>query len=269
MNLDLRDTQVSGASVDRILALRAATRLILDRTRVKKSELDFLTELTDLAELSLAGVGIDAATLGGILAHRALTHLDLSDSEITPEILDTIASQAGTLQYLVLRNCEFDDNKLALIAAKHPGMRFDLGGSNASTQLMTSLLSAERIVDRDEWQQQIAIQKMMNLASRGSFQEIELEFPAMIDVRQFAQLSRQPNVPAGVRVVPGGAIMFGPAPFGSAGPAVTPSGSIGNRIGQWLGGLLGTQSTAATPETENEIESEVAAEKSTKEQPDE
>ncbi len=87
-NLDLRDTQVSGASVDRILALRAATRLILDRTLVKKSELGFLTELADLSELSLAGVGIDASTLGGLLAHHALTHLDLSDSEITPEILD-------------------------------------------------------------------------------------------------------------------------------------------------------------------------------------
>ncbi len=139
-----------------------------------------------------------------------------------------------------------------------------------STELMTSLLSAERIVDRDEWQQQIAIQKMINLASRGSFQEIELEFPAMIDVRLFAQLSRQPGVPSGVRVVPGGRIMFGAAPIGAANrPTVTPLEAIGNRFGQWLGSLLGTQSTDATTETEDELESEAAAGQTSAEQPDE
>lgn len=239
-NLDLRDTQITGSSVDRILVARAATRLILDRTPVKASELGFLVELADLSELSLAGVGIQASTLSGLLAHGTLTQLDLSECDITSAVLDAIASHPGSLQILVLRHCNLNHDKLAAIAAQHPGIRFDLSGSNPPTQWMTSLLAADRIIDRDELEQQIALQKIMNLASQGSFQEIELEFPAMIDVRRFQRQPRDPAVATGQRAAGGGWTISALTTSGED-RHESALGTLGNRIGQWLGGVLGAR----------------------------
>lgn len=246
-NLDLRDTQVSGKSVNQILASRAATRLVLDRTNVKASELGFLSELRELNELSLVGVGIEKATLESVLANGMLEYLDLSDSSVTPAILDLLAADDGPLNYVVLRNCELDNKTFAKLATKRRGIRFDVDGSNLSTELMTMLLTNQRVVNRDEREEQIALQTMMDMAAEGSFVQIEVQYPALIDIRIFAQeaFASQSQNDAGFGVMSPPTIAPPPQgrAFGIFPSTVTTDASapIATQVGQWLGGMFGSQ----------------------------
>ncbi len=240
--LDLRDTSITGASLKRLMASRTATRVLLDRTKVSKSELSIIAEQPSLNELSLAGVGIDAKSLSSILANCSLQRLNLSNSDVTPEILDVIASGARKLTYLVLRDCELDDKKLRTIATQNSSLRFDLTGSNVSTQLMTALLAAHRIVDMDEWDQQVAMQAMISSMNQGA--DAETVDPAQIDIRYFAQLAQQSD-PAGVPT------QIGPL-IGGAPPA-----SFGTRLGQWFGrALLGAKPTVTVDDNAEEPSSD-------------
>lgn len=217
--LDLRDTAITGASLKRLLSASDVTRVLLDQTKVDKTDLSMLGNHVRLAELSLAGVGIDAKTLDQIFANGSLRRLNLSGTTLTPEVVDVITSHAGQLNFLVLRECEIDEKKLHAIATRNRNLRFDLSGSNISTQLMTSLLAARRVVDQREWEQQIAMQNMFD--EYGQRQEVD---PAQLDIHFFAELAQQPAQPA--TVLPSGTFLR---------PSSVP---LGVRMGRWLGNAI-------------------------------
>jgi hypothetical protein len=218
-HLDLRDTSITAVSLKRLLSANRATTVLLDRTKVSKDELGVLANHSGLTEVSLAGIGIDANVLGSILANGLLNRIDLSGSDVTPEILDVIAQSTAQLSFLGLRDCQLDEARLRSVAARHRNLRFDLSGSTASTELMTALLSARRIVDLEEWRRQQTMQTMYNLDGQSA-----QDNPAALDIHFFAALAAQ-TTQAGS---PTSATISGPA-------AGVP---IGNRIGQWLGGAL-------------------------------
>ena len=60
---------------------------------------------------------------------------------------------------------------------------------------MASLRTEDRIVDRDELKPQVTVHRMRNVTAGENFQEVELEYPAMIDVRRFDRQTQKPLAP--------------------------------------------------------------------------
>ncbi len=218
--LDLRDTEVTGKGVKRLIDGTRLTRLLLSGSKVAKADLTMLTQLEGLAELRVGGIGIDAGTLGGVLDNRELQQLDLSDSKVGPETLDVLITKGDRLRHLMLRNCDVDSRKLKELSVRYPQLQFELSGSTVSTDVMTQLLSARRLVDAQEWSERQRMQSMMTAMEQGgTFSEVE--HPAIIDVSYFADFpdQYQPGAAAAINV-PGGNV------------------PLGTQIGRWFGGAM-------------------------------
>lgn len=187
-HLDLTDTDVTGNGLSRLLSGNRLLRLSLGKTRVRKSDLAFLADHEGLTDLVLAGVGIEAAALDAVLFNGLLERLDLSDSEIAPEIYGALLSGAEAMKHLSFRNCEIDSEKIARLAARYPKIQFDLTGSNATTRLLAQLTASQRLVDAGDGAQAFMLQqRMMVMLQSGEGTEVG-EDPAIIDVQFFADL---------------------------------------------------------------------------------
>ncbi len=205
--LDLSDTRVTEVGLQRLLEGGLVTHLTLNNTKISRSSLADLAKLQGLSTLMLAGTGIDSKVLDSVLDNGSLRRLDLSDSDIAPEIFDSLLAKAGALKHLVLRNCDVDSNKLQLIAARFPQLRFDLNGSTASTKLLTHLVSSQRVVDADGWNEFQAVQVMMSSMQGGS--TAQREPPSIINVSYFASLSKRPRRTNIRSIIPPRPVSFG------------------------------------------------------------
>ena len=228
--LDLSDTKVTGASLNKLLASGQGRRIRLDRTPIAQDQLAVLAEQFNIEQLSLAGVGIDAPTLQAVLDHGTLRELDLSDAKLDPKIFDVLLAASANLQYLVLRNCEVDSEKLVALARNRTGLVFDLSGSDASTRVQSGLLSSGRMVDVAEWQQHKMMQQMMSAPMQGYSMQMEAPpLPAMIDLENFRpQANPKLGGPAPAPVQSGfGQWLLDAFTAPSGNPAVVPDPSDG------------------------------------------
>ena len=119
-HLDLSDTKITAKSMRKLVGSQSIERMALDRTGLKSTDLRFMTQLPYLRYLSLSGVGIDAKLLAAILDETSLSVLDLSDSDVSPEVLDVIAAKGQSLMFLMLRNNVMDSKRLMAIARSVP-----------------------------------------------------------------------------------------------------------------------------------------------------
>ena len=225
-HLDLRDTKITTKSVAKLAGSRILERLVLDRTEVKSTELAFLANLPYLKYLSLSGVGIDAKSLAAIFSGTSLSELDLSDSEVSPEVMDLIAAKGQSLEFLMLRNNELDQKRLMAIARGIPGIHFDLAGSKISTRVMTDLLTSHQISSVEEWEMKKRMKEMTQRAA-NQFVLYEPTYPGMINVRSFADQGQAGSTTPSP--------MIPPAPSPNS---AIPQRSLGNRLGNWLGNAL-------------------------------
>ena len=123
-----------------------------------------------------------------------------------------------------------DQKRLMAIARSVPGIHLDLAGSNASTQIMTNLLTSKQISSIEEWEMKKAMKQMTaQTANRFPSQFVRLEpsYPGMINIRSFANRGTPSSTTS--------TVVIGP----TATMKTTSQGSLGNRLGKWLGNAFG------------------------------
>ena len=179
-NLDVRDTNITGVSLRKLLKAGKAKRVLLDRTNVAGKDLALLAKLPRLDHLSLQGLQIDAESMKAVLAGSKLTSLDLSNTSLSEQVLDAVLASGSKLIILVLQNSEVDGKKLLEIAQQHPKISFDLSGSSVPAEIQARLLSADKIVSMEEMREYSRMMMQQSGASNS------LNYvPAIIDVEQF------------------------------------------------------------------------------------
>jgi hypothetical protein len=196
-NLDLSQTGISAVGLKHLIGNRVSlARLRLDDTQVTRADLSMLDPQFDLIELSLAGIGADAETIKKILSNGVIQQLDLSDAPLDPETLTTILEQGKSLQHLILRNVNLDSLLLAQIANRYPDLKFDVEGSNATSNVLAYLVDHGQIVESDQWydyqameqyQKQMQQQWMQQGSSQlFSFEPPRPDYPSIINTHAFA-----------------------------------------------------------------------------------
>lgn len=194
-HLDLRDTRVTGKSIKKLAADSSFERLVLDRAPVLAADLGCLARQPELTVLSLVGVGIDGPTLTELMKFDRLSVLDLSGTTVSNKTLQAIADHGTSLQLLVLTDCTFDTKALTKLAAERNQLSFDLSTEALPVELMSKLLSANRVVDRQQWTMNQAFQRMFANQQQG-IQMLQPDLPGIISIDLFAEMSQRMDASA-------------------------------------------------------------------------
>ena len=247
--IDLTDTQITGKSLKKLLASRQVTKLRVNNCPIAKTDLVILGGQSTLQEVGLAGIGCDAPTMKAIFEAARSLRLNLSNTTVDPATMNELLAGASSLTYLVLRNCKLDSKKLLQLAATNPQLVFDVTDSNITTSALTTLLSAQRIVDVNEYEERVAMQAMMRAMQRGGGQPSRP--PALINAPGFdPKLAANQAVP--VQATPTGG---------------TGGGVISGMLRQFFsfGSSSHNEDTEAEPDTLDAIDSDIFGEEKTPE----
>jgi len=234
--IDLSDTKITGEGLRRLTESPYLKHLAINHTLVQASDLAPLKDHVQLETLLIAGVGIDASTLASILDAGVLRQLDLSDTELTTDVLDAIIDQGSQLRYLGLQNCTIEHSKLVELVRRYPQLAFDLNGSDASTEIMSYLISQRRMIESAQWMQYDAMQRMRD-EDQAPVQFVQAEVPSIIDLGSFEQYSRQTQAAMGGAGVQVGVSSATPA--SASQPARPLATQLGWKLGEWFGALVG------------------------------
>ncbi len=147
-DIDFSETRVSKPTLDFLTGLSNLQKVSLNHCPLAQADLASLTDVRQLIELELSGIGITADTLGGCLVRGMLDRLDLSESTITPEVLDLLSGRAAkSLRFLGLRDCNLSTDSIRRIAESHPHLALDVTGNPIDPLLVAELTSQRRLLD--------------------------------------------------------------------------------------------------------------------------
>lgn len=147
--VDFSHTRVSTRTLAQLLSRPNLQRLALNYVDLEKRDLRGLENVLQLIELEVAGIGVEADTLDALLTRGLLERLDLSDSRLTPECLQILASEAANkLVFLGLRNCGLSDAELRLIVEAQPNLLVDIEDNPLSESFCKQLADSNRLLKR-------------------------------------------------------------------------------------------------------------------------
>ncbi|TWU05040.1 leucine-rich repeat domain-containing protein [Stieleria varia] len=173
-SVDLSETKITNASLNRLLHSKLLTNVNLNHCPIDPAALNILATKDSLTSLSLAGIGLDASTLESLLQVSLLEYINVSGTTVPDDVLDALANVQFSPKLLVLRDCKLDSQRLLALMQKQRGLLIDPTGSNLATEVYTRLLSQQRIVDEDEFNQRRAMEAALAAAQPG----IRVGFPA-------------------------------------------------------------------------------------------
>ncbi|MCA9135323.1 MAG: hypothetical protein KDB00_01155 [Planctomycetales bacterium] len=262
VHLNLADTEITAASLPKLLAADSLRTLTLDRCPIKQSDLALSGEKSAITELSVAGIGIPADTLKKLLNANELRALNLSDLEVTDEVMSVIANNGSSLQHLTLHNAKFDGKLLAAAANRHRNMSVDIGDSYIDTEIQIAFLNARRLKTRDEWREQVLYEQQIRQQSQPTVYSMgtaryEYKTPGIINVDDFASGGAYSPESLAEMGSGGPMVMGGPSAIrvGTGGPTPT-----GNQSGSWLGGVIGSLFGGTTVDEEVVMEEQMVVE---------
>ncbi|MEO1524497.1 MAG: hypothetical protein AAFX06_03635 [Planctomycetota bacterium] len=165
---DFSHTKITGAGLAVLSKSEFLSTLRLDGCNIAPGDLGpVLANKTKLRTLSLVDVGIDDETLKKLVSHGELRKIDLSGTKVSDAALDALSKL--NLQLLVIRDAEFDSQKLLGLMRARPSLMLDMSGSEMDPGVWSTLMNRRRIVDAEEYEQQMAMQAAMNSANtRGT-----------------------------------------------------------------------------------------------------
>lgn len=147
--VDLSHTRISRRTLSQLLVRPNLQRLALNYVALDKSDLRGLENVLQLIELEVAGIGLEEEVLRALLNRGLLDRLDLSDSVLTPQCLQLLASEAASkLIFLGLRNCGLSDAELRLIVDAQPNLLLDVENNPLSEELRQQLRASDRLLSR-------------------------------------------------------------------------------------------------------------------------
>ncbi len=150
-DVDISDTAISTATVNFLLSRKNLQKLSLNHCQLTKADLRGLSDVTQLIELEVAGIGLHSDTLVGCLRRGMVDRLDLSESELTDRDIETLAGHGGSsLVFLGLRGCQLSDDSLRKIANAHPRLALDVTDNPISPELLAELQSQNRLLDQHD-----------------------------------------------------------------------------------------------------------------------
>ena len=150
-DINLSETKISSRTVAFAAALKNLQKLSIAYCDVKPEDLNDLTEVGQLIELDVAGIGITPDCLSGCLRRGMMDRLDLSDSHVSNELIDVlVSSAANSLLFLGLKNCKLGDAEIDRIIDAHPRLVMDLDGTAVSGQMLARLSEQRRLLDRTD-----------------------------------------------------------------------------------------------------------------------
>lgn len=191
--LDLRDTKITGKSLQKLTGSGMLRTLKLDGCKLGSDDVGTLGSFEMLTNLSLAGIQIDASLMSAILQHGNLKQLNLSSTQLSNELLDAIAKSKTGMEFLVLRDCEFENQSFAKMAQAQPDLIIDPTGSTLDTRLYSQLLGEGRVKEEMEFQQEKRMRAMMANMRPGMGVPMTLygeTYDSIIDVNAFADEGR-------------------------------------------------------------------------------
>ena len=111
--LDLSQTQITGESLPLLAQSPNLCILRLNHCNVSPDSLQFLTQHTELEELSLIGIGLNEHVLDQVLAKNPrLRVLDLSETKLSDKAMGVLLERGKHLYGLTLTDCECDSELL-------------------------------------------------------------------------------------------------------------------------------------------------------------
>ena len=187
-DVNLSETKITAPTIDFLLNQSNLQKLSVNYCNLLKTDLERLTEVKQLIELEVAGIGLTPETLQGCLQRGMLDRLDLSDSQVSDDAVQLLCSNmAGSLRFLGLNGCGLNDRQLRRISEAHSKLVMDIGGNNASDELQAEFDSKGKLISRDDRE---AFRQLLT-DDRGivGIMELHNDFDAVrgrIDLQQFA-----------------------------------------------------------------------------------
>ncbi|TWU55046.1 leucine-rich repeat domain-containing protein [Rubripirellula reticaptiva] len=146
--INLDDNPVGAQTVAWLSTLPSLRSVSLNRVKLDDTARECLAELRQLSGLRLAGVEVGAKDLTSLMSNDALELLDLSQTEISPEILD-LAANSPSLKVLILHDCKYDPQQIERILKTNTTVAIDLGQLTAEGPADVSLASASEQLDAE------------------------------------------------------------------------------------------------------------------------
>lgn len=150
-DINLSDTAITSASWEFFVGRKNLQKLAINHCQINKESLENLVDVRQLIELEVAGIGLTPTTLQGCLRRGMLDRLDLSESKVTEEMVDILASHlANSVRFLGLQACGLTDQQIRRIADSHPCLALDVSKNPISDQLASTLNDQKRLIDRGD-----------------------------------------------------------------------------------------------------------------------
>ncbi|MCO8123004.1 hypothetical protein NHH03_14745 [Stieleria sp. TO1_6] len=189
-HLNLANTQITAASLPKLLDSQNLSSLVLDHCPIDADSLAAIGSQFSLQHLSVAGIGIPRTILAKLLQETELNTLNLSDTDLSDDLLKLIADKGSKLRHLTLRNVTFNDESLAKALSSHRQLNVDLTDSPIATQLQIKLLNEHRLRSLADWQQRMHLQAISQQQQMGYTMTpgvfTDFKPPSLVVVEDFA-----------------------------------------------------------------------------------
>lgn len=150
-DVDLSETAITSKSVPLLIRLKNLQKLAVNHCDLSTKDLRGLVSISQLIELEVSGIGLDADTLVGCLRRGMLDRLNLSYSFLDDAQLRVLAGPtANSLVFLGLRGCGLKDASVKRIADAHPRLAFDIADNPVSADLLAELRRRGRLLDQHD-----------------------------------------------------------------------------------------------------------------------
>jgi|GEM_PF-1356325 len=146
-DVDFSHTNITQKSIAVISQYHKIQRLKLNHTKLHATDMHLIENLPNLIELEVAGVGLTIDTLRLCLSSYLVDRIDLSNSLVTDEMVDLLASEeASHLLFIGLNQCALSENLIRRIAEANPRLAMDIEGNAVSAAWVSELARAGRII---------------------------------------------------------------------------------------------------------------------------
>ncbi|MGB7327375.1 MAG: hypothetical protein WBD31_21040 [Rubripirellula sp.] len=124
--INLDDNPVGAQTIAWLSTLPSLRSVSLNRVELDDTARQCLAELGQVSGLRLSGVQLRANDLSRLLSNDALELLDLSHTNVSPEILE-LAANSPSLKVLILHGCNYDPEPIERLLETNSNIAIDLG----------------------------------------------------------------------------------------------------------------------------------------------
>ena len=167
-HLDVSHTQITGKSLEKLLASPNLVSVNLDGCKLTALDLAPLRDLTELKILSLAGVPRSLNSLGPIIGSKKLKYLNLSGETIDDGLIDSLIKSELLLELLVARDSGLSGEKILEFCRKHDRTKLDIGNLKFSSGIRKELISTKMLVNEWEHRQKLLSNSKSRFISSAS-----------------------------------------------------------------------------------------------------